>query len=83
MPATRRRGTPAINEYFRGGGFSSHFVIARRDAGDDVPHQSGQGPGPGAANRRGLDGGSAGRKSTDTLDQRTNPTWPTTWFAPT
>jgi L-fucose isomerase len=72
---------PAMTEYFRGGGYSSHFVtrggmpitLAR------VNLVHGLGPAlqlaegwtfelPAAVN--------------ETLEQRTNPTWPTTWFTP-
>ena len=40
-----------------------------------------EGPGAGAADRRGLDRRPP-REVHETLDERTNPTWPTTWFAP-
>ena len=55
---------PAITEYFRGGGFSSHFVTARRHADHHVARQPGAGPGPGAADRRRLDGRPARRSRT-------------------
>ena len=68
-------------EYFRGGGFSSHFrtlsempvTMARLCLVDGV--------GPVMQIAQGytcvLD-----EKTHDLLDQRTDPTWPTTWFAP-
>jgi L-fucose isomerase len=68
-------------EYFRGGGFSSHFktnaempvTMARLCLVDGV--------GPVMQIAEGytcvLD-----EKTHDILDKRTDPTWPTTWFAP-
>ena len=54
-----RPGTRPTASYFRGGGFSSAVRDRGRHAGDHVPHQPGEGPGPRAADRRGLDGGPA------------------------
>jgi L-fucose isomerase len=51
-----------------------------RHAGHHVPRQPGARAGPGLADRRRLDRRPA-RPVHDDLDQRTNPTWPTTWFA--
>ena len=48
-------------EYFRAGGWSTALQDPRRHAGDHVPHQPGQGAGPGHADRRGLDRGAARR----------------------
>ena len=75
-------GTPATLGYFRGGGYSSGFLHPRRHAGDHVPPQPGQGPGPGAADRRRLYRGPARRTCTRRSNERTDPTWPTTWFVP-
>ncbi len=73
---------PAIVGYFRGGGFSSSYLTTRRHAGDHVPHQPGQGAWTGPADRRGLDGMTCRTRSHQILNERTDPTWPTTWFAP-
>ena len=56
---------PSITEYFPGGGWSSKFLTARRDVGDDVPDQPGQGPRPRAADRRRLDGRPARQRPRD------------------
>jgi L-fucose isomerase len=71
----------AINEYFRGGGFSSHFVtlggmpitMAR------INLVKGLGPVLQVAEGWSFD---LPAEVHETLDERTNPTWPTTWFAP-
>lgn len=72
---------PAVLEYFRGGGFSSHFVtrggmpitMAR------VNLVAGLGPVLQIAEGWTYDLPAKVHKA---LDERTNPTWPTTWFAP-
>ena len=72
---------PAIHEYFRGGGFSSRFLTR-----GGVPFTmsrvnliKGVGPGLQIA-----DGWSVELPDEmhDILDNRTNATWPTTWFVP-
>ena len=72
---------PAITEYFRGGGFSSGFltpggmpVTAAR-----INLVKGLGPAMQIAEGWTVD---LPKDVHRTLDQRTNPTWPTTWFAP-
>jgi L-fucose isomerase len=72
---------PAIVEYFRGGGFSSSFltrggmpVTAAR-----INVVKGLGPAMQIAEGWTVD---LPAKIHRTLDRRTNPTWPTTWFAP-
>jgi L-fucose isomerase len=72
---------PAMREYFRGGGFSSKFVtrggmpitLAR------VNLIQGLGPALQLAEGWSVDLPAAVH---EILDQRTNPTWPTTWFVP-
>ncbi len=72
---------PAIQEYFRGGGFSSQyltkggmpFTLSRLNI------VQGLGPVLQLAEGTSLE---LPREVHDRLDQRTNPSWPTTWFAP-
>ena len=72
---------PAITEYFRGGGFSSTFLtlgnmpvtMAR------INIIKGLGPALQIAEGYTVD---LPEKVHDTLNLRTNPSWPTTWFAP-
>jgi L-fucose isomerase len=73
--------SPAITEYFRGGGFSSTFATK-----GELPVTMGrlnlvQGLGPVLQIAEGYTVELA-KDVHDTLDQRTNATWPTTWFAP-
>ncbi len=72
---------PAMYEYFGGGGYSSHFVTR-----GDMPVTmcrinlvEGLGPTMQIA-----EGWTIGLPTEvhDTLEMRTDPTWPTTWFAP-
>jgi L-fucose isomerase len=72
---------PAMYEYFGGGGYSSHFVTK-----GDMPVTmcrinlvKGLGP-----VMQIVEGWTVElpEKVHDILDKRTNPTWPTTWFAP-
>jgi L-fucose isomerase len=75
------RWCPAMLEYFRGGGFSSQFVtkgempvtLARLNL------VAGLGPVLQIAEGHTVD---LPDDVHTTLDLRTNPTWPTTWFAP-
>lgn len=72
---------PAMYEYFRGGGYSSHFItkggmpvtMCRINLVD------GQGPVMQIAEGWTVD---LPGKVHKILDDRTNPTWPTTWFVP-
>lgn len=71
----------AITEYFRGGGFSSSYltrggmpITAAR-----INLVKGLGPAMQIAEGWSVD---LPKDVHRTLDQRTNPTWPTTWFAP-
>ena len=71
----------AISEYFRGGGFSSQFVTL-----GDMPVTMSrvnlvQGLGPVLQIAEGWTFDLPPQVH-EALDQRTNPTWPTTWFAP-
>jgi L-fucose isomerase len=71
----------AVLEYFRGGGFSSHFVTqgGMPITMSRVNLVRGLGPVLQIAEGWTFD---LPPQVHDTLDQRTNPTWPTTWFAP-
>ena len=71
----------AVTGYFRGGGFSSHFVTA---GGMPVTMSrvnlvAGIGPVLQVAEGWTCE---LPAKVHQTLDERTDPTWPTTWFAP-
>ncbi|HUX99453.1 MAG TPA: L-fucose isomerase [Candidatus Deferrimicrobium sp.] len=75
------RWDPAILEYFRGGGFSSNFVTI-----GEMPMTMSrinliQGLGPVLQIAEGF-AVTIPKEIHDQLDARTNPTWPTTWFAP-
>ena len=68
-------------EYFRGGGFSSHFKTEAEMPLTMIRLNLVDGVGPTLQIAEGysvvLD-----EDVHDTLDKRTDPTWPTTWFAP-
>ncbi|MGF1735496.1 L-fucose isomerase [Photobacterium satsumensis] len=72
---------PAIIEYFRGGGFSSNFLT--HGAMPFTMHRinliKGVGPVLQIAEGFSID---LPDEVHDTLNDRTNPTWPTTWFVP-
>ncbi|PTC04476.1 L-fucose isomerase [Vibrio mediterranei] len=75
------RWPPAISEYFRGGGFSSNFLTH-----GDMPftmHRinliKGVGPVLQIAEGHSI---TLPENVHNTLNERTNPTWPTTWFVP-
>lgn len=75
------RWCPAVHEYFRGGGFSSHFLTR-----GGVPFTmtrvniiKGIGPVLQIAEGWSVDLPDAVH---DVLNKRTDSTWPTTWFAP-
>ncbi len=72
---------PAINEYFRGGGFSSKFVTmgGMPITMSRVNIIEGLGPVLQIAEGYSVD---IPHKVHDILDKRTDKTWPTTWFAP-
>lgn len=72
---------PAITEYFRGGGFSSGFVTrgGMPVTAARINLVNGLGPAMQIAEGWTVD---LPKDVHRTLDQRTNPTWPTTWFAP-
>ena len=71
----------AITEYFRGGGFSSHFVTSGGMPITMSRLNLVQGLGPVLQIAEGWTF-ELPEKVHDVLDLRTNPTWPTTWFAP-
>lgn len=75
------RWCPAIEEYFRGGGFSSQFLTE-----GSIPftmHRINivEGLGPFLQIAEGHSITLPGEVNS-TLNERTNPTWPTTWFVP-
>ena len=71
----------AINEYFRGGGFSSQYVSPGGMPITMSRINLVRGLGPVLQIAEGWTF-ELPRQVHDLLDQRTNPTWPTTWFAP-
>jgi len=71
----------AVLEYFRGGGFSSHFVTRGGMPVTLSRVNLVQGLGPVLQLAEGWTFELPEQAHT-VLDQRTNPTWPTTWFAP-
>jgi len=72
---------PADRDYFRGGGYSSHFLTRGGMPMTMLRLNLVQGLGPVLQLAEGwtveLD-----EKTNDILDKRTDPTWPTTWFTP-
>ncbi len=72
---------PAITEYFRGGGFSSTFLTVGNMPVTMARINIIKGLGPALQIAEGytVDLPAEVHK---TLDMRTNPSWPTTWFAP-
>ena len=72
---------PADRDYFRGGGYSSHFLTRGGMPMTMLRLNLVAGLGPVLQLAEGwtveLD-----EKTNDILDKRTDPTWPTTWFAP-
>ncbi|MBN1259912.1 MAG: L-fucose isomerase [Anaerolineae bacterium] len=70
-----------ITEYFRGGGWSSHFVTrgSMPVTMSRLNLVQGQGPVLQIAEGTIIE---LPQEVHDILDLRTNPTWPTTWFAP-
>jgi L-fucose isomerase len=72
---------PATKEYFRGGGFSSQFRTAGQMPVTMSRINLVAGLGPVMQLAEGWTAELPDRVH-DTLDQRTDPTWPTTWFVP-
>ncbi|MCE5269451.1 MAG: L-fucose isomerase [Planctomycetaceae bacterium] len=72
---------PGTLEYFRGGGFSSHFVSRGGMPITMSRLNVVRGLGPVLQLAEGWTF-ELPAKVHDTLDRRTDPTWPTTWFAP-
>lgn len=69
-------------EYFRGGGFSSHFKTQAEMPVTMIRVNIIDGVGPTVQIAEGYTV-TLPDKMHDILDKRTDPTWPTTWFAPT
>lgn len=72
---------PSITEYFPGGGWSTRFATKGGMPATIARLNLVKGLGPALQLAEGTTV-SLPKKVHDTLDQRTNPTWPTTWFAP-
>ncbi len=73
---------PAMVEYFRGGGFSSQFLTCCEFPCTMARINLIKGLGPVLQLVEGYTV-TLPPKVNKILDERTNPTWPTTWFAPT
>jgi L-fucose/D-arabinose isomerase len=72
---------PSITEYFCGGGWSSRYLTKGGMPVTMCRLNLVKGLGPALQIAEGVTVDLPG-KVHDVLDQRTNPTWPTTWFAP-
>jgi L-fucose isomerase len=72
---------PAITEYFCGGGWSTRYLTKGGMPVTMCRLNLVKGLGPALQVAEGVTIDLPG-KVHDVLDQRTNPTWPTTWFAP-
>ena len=72
---------PSITEYFPGGGWSTRFLTKGGMPVTMCRLNLVQGLGPALQIAEGMTV-DLPEKVHDALDQRTNPTWPTTWFAP-
>lgn len=72
---------PSITEYFPGGGWSSRYQTRGGMPATMARLNLVKGLGPALQLAEGFTI-ELPQKVHDTLDQRTNPTWPTTWFAP-
>lgn len=72
---------PSITEYFPGGGWSTRYRTLGGMPATIARVNLIQGLGPALQLAEGVTV-ELPEKVHDTLDQRTNPTWPTTWFAP-
>jgi L-fucose isomerase len=72
---------PSITEYFPGGGWSTRFLTRGGMPVTMCRLNLVKGLGPALQIAEGVTV-DLPEKVHETLDQRTNPTWPTTWFAP-
>ena len=72
---------PADRDYFRGGGYSSHFVTRGGMPMTMMRLNMVKGLGPVLQIAEGWTA-ELPREQHDILDRRTDPTWPTTWFVP-
>ena len=72
---------PSVTEYFPGGGWSSHFATCGGMPATMVRLNLVKGLGPALQLAEGVTV-ELPAKVHDTLDQRTDPSWPTTWFCP-
>ena len=72
---------PADRDYFRGGGYSAHFVTKGGMPMTMMRLNMIKGLGPVLQIAEGYSV-ELPQDMHDTLDKRTDPTWPTTWFAP-
>ena len=72
---------PADRDYFRGGGYSSHFLTRGGMPMTMLRLNLVAGLGPALQIAEGWTV-ELPKDVNDTLDKRTDPTWPTTWFAP-
>ena len=72
---------PSMTEYFRGGGWSTRYLTRGGMPVTMCRLNLVAGQGPVLQIAEGVTVDLPG-KVHDALDQRTNPTWPTTWFAP-
>ena len=72
---------PADRDYFRGGGYSSHFKTKGGMPMTMVRMNLVKGLGPVLQIAEGYSV-ELPKEQHDILDKRTDPTWPTTWFAP-
>jgi len=72
---------PANNEYFRGGGYSSHFKTRAEMPATMIRLNAVKGVGPVLQIAEGYTV-VLPEAMHDPLDQRTDPGWPTTWFVP-
>ena len=72
---------PADRDYFRGGGYSAHFVTRGGMPMTMMRLNLVQGLGPVLQIAEGWSA-ELPKEQHDILDKRTDPTWPTTWFVP-
>lgn len=72
---------PSITEYFPAGGWSTHYCTKGGMPATIARLNLVQGLGPAFQLAEGVTV-ELPKDTHDILDQRTNPTWPTTWFAP-
>ena len=72
---------PSITEYFPGGGWSTRFLTRGGMPATMSRLNIIKGLGPALQIAEGVTV-DLPQEAHDALDQRTNPTWPTTWFAP-